>query len=771
MTQAGATLGEYLNINTYIAKIPSSSVASVRALPFVTYVGDYQPAYKVSPRIGLTEIPIDEAFDPATGDAKPWVFEVVLHKGAYVLEVLNDLARIGIFPTEADIVSSDALTVVLVSTSPDAVPAMAQVPGVKWIAEKSYPKLEASSTNPATIPMVLQNNGTYTTNKALGWKLWNANIDGTVTNQIVTMMDSGLNSKLFHFSQDTVNHGTFGPAHRKIVGYDAYGSGDQCVLDNASGDGGHGAKTSQHAVGSISNMTSNPDVTHTPNENWDNGIAPGAKVYFQDIGTPAGSIGPPLDLGPSITAAIVKGSFVQNHSWGAATNNYDTQASNLDTAMFNNQDMVVTVSAGNRGAQGIRTLGSPSTAKNAICVGGNDVSTPNGLFIDCNFNAPATCGTEDLGSSRGPVTGANRTKPDIMAFIFASGAVGGEQMAYGAPTAMCQSDPTKTPYFNYTNFGNEGGTSFAAPEVAGLAALVRDYFQQGFYPSGTATPGNALTPRGSLVKAVLLASGEDMNATSTPTSFAIGKRYSSDVGYGRVNVPGVLHIGAGAPFLWVQNGDSLGQSATKSFSYNINGNAIPLRVMMVYYDQAGDALQKDADLRVTVTSRLDRLLGQQLLRRLEHLGHDHARPHQQHRGRLPRQRSRTARVGDGPGGGHRLQQSRRHELLSRRFRQRGLHDRSAGVDRPRCLHLQRDGQHHRERRARILAGFGHGRQQERRGDDHRHGDCELPRRLRCLQLQPPDRKRHHRGRRRFPHRDLRRRAPGVGVDHLPGGCR
>ncbi len=601
---AGAVLGEYLNINTYIAKIPSASYAAVGALPFVTFVGDYHPAYKISPRIGLEEIPIDEAIDPVTGLSIPWLFEVTLHRGADVDDVLHDLATLGLFPRSEEIVASDAVTVVLVRTAPEAVPALARIPGVKWIAERTYPRLLASSTSPATIPMLLQNNGAFTTNTGIGWKLWNVGIDGTATGQIVTMMDTGLNTKMEHFAQNTATAGTVGASHRKVAGYDNYG-GDVCVTSNTAADGGHGTWTSQHAVGSISNMTTNPDTIHTPTVHYDNGIARGAKVYFQDIGTSTGALNAPLDLGPSIAAAIGKGSYVQNHSWGTSANLYDTTATNLDAALFSNPNFVVTVAAGNRGAGGGSTIGSPSTAKNAICVGGVDAASPSSLFIDCGWDgSAASCSAStDLGSSRGPVATSNRIKPDILAYMASSSAVGGEIEAGNRPSAMCQTDATKTVYWDWNNTNLFGGTSFSAPEVAALAALVRDYFQQGFYPTGAAVPGNALTPSGSLVKAMLLASGEDMLAAANPTtSIAVSKRYSNDVGYGRANLPSVLHIGSGAPFLWVQNNDTLGDGSTKTFFYNINGNSIPLRVMMTYYDAAGNALQKDCDLKVTVGS-------------------------------------------------------------------------------------------------------------------------------------------------------------------------
>jgi hypothetical protein len=40
LERAGALLGEYMNINTYIARIKNNDLDAVRNLPFVTYVGD-----------------------------------------------------------------------------------------------------------------------------------------------------------------------------------------------------------------------------------------------------------------------------------------------------------------------------------------------------------------------------------------------------------------------------------------------------------------------------------------------------------------------------------------------------------------------------------------------------------------------------------------------------------------------------------------------------------------------------------------------------------
>lgn len=51
----------------------------------------------------------------------------------------------------------------------------------------------------------------------------------------------------------------------------------------------------------------------------------------------------------------------------------------------------------------------------------------------------------------------------------------------------------------------------ATPGVAGAAALVRQYFMEGFYPSGSKTAKDGFTPSGALLKATLVNSAQKMD--------------------------------------------------------------------------------------------------------------------------------------------------------------------------------------------------------------------------------------------------------------------
>lgn len=54
----------------------------------------------------------------------------------------------------------------------------------------------------------------------------------------------------------------------------------------------------------------------------------------------------------------------------------------------------------------------------------------------------------------------------------------------------------------------------ATPIVAGTLLLVRQYFVEGWYPSGAKRAANAVVPSGSLMKAVLL--GESRSRAAPP---------------------------------------------------------------------------------------------------------------------------------------------------------------------------------------------------------------------------------------------------------------
>jgi len=62
------------------------------------------------------------------------------------------------------------------------------------------------------------------------------------------------------------------------------------------------------------------------------------------------------------------------------------------------------------------------------------------------------------------------------------------------------------------------GTSMATPLLAGHMGIVRQYFLEGFYPSGNRNLGNAFQPSASLLKAIAIAGAVELTGTKTSTS-------------------------------------------------------------------------------------------------------------------------------------------------------------------------------------------------------------------------------------------------------------
>lgn len=79
----------------------------------------------------------------------------------------------------------------------------------------------------------------------------------------------------------------------------------------------------------------------------------------------------------------------------------------------------------------------------------------------------------------------------------------------------------------------EQGTSFSAPILAGYASIVRQYFMDGWYPSGFVDPSHGFTPSGALIKAILVHGGQPLQYISDGATSSKTTWLDNTQGYGR----------------------------------------------------------------------------------------------------------------------------------------------------------------------------------------------------------------------------------------------
>ena len=78
------------------------------------------------------------------------------------------------------------------------------------------------------------------------------------------------------------------------------------------------------------------------------------------------------------------------------------------------------------------------------------------------------------------------------------------------------------------------GTSMATPVVAGSAALLRQYFTDGFWPSGAANPSDSFVPSAALLRAVLIGGAVSVGGVEANTGLPIDPPPSTRQGFGRL---------------------------------------------------------------------------------------------------------------------------------------------------------------------------------------------------------------------------------------------
>lgn len=191
-------------------------------------------------------------------------------------------------------------------------------------------------------------------------------------------------------------------------------------------------------------------------------------------------------------------------------------------------------------------------------------------------------------SSSGPTVDF-RIKPDIVAPGRVKSASIGTNMENAG---QCQ-------------LGTSSGTSMATPVVAGAAILVRQYFMDGFYPSGEANPQDAFVPSGALMKATLLGGAFAMDGY-TETGLPLEPPPSSRQGFGRVLLESSIPITGTSKWKegWrIQIIDGANLTADGSHEYCVRALGGPIRVTLVWTDppaspSAKSALVNDLDLTV-----------------------------------------------------------------------------------------------------------------------------------------------------------------------------
>jgi serine protease AprX len=345
------------------------------------------------------------------------------------------------------------------------------------------------------------------------------------------------------------------------------------------------------------------------------GIAPGAQLFFQSLLDINGKLGGlPVDLNLLFDQAYQAGARIHNNSWGSNTpSSYTVSSEEVDEFVSDHRDMLIVIAAGNDGtslqprnaAPGFvdwLTIGSPASCKNALTVGASRSDRGNGPMAQVTWGAGwpgafpfAPIAHETISgdpesmaafSSRGPCDD-RRIKPDVVA----------------PGTDILSTKSTKAPISNYwgaypaqgypkdPNYAFDGGTSMAAPLVAGCAALVRQYYGE----EGHGQPSAAL------LKATLMNSTKWLSGTDS-TALLAGKP-NFHQGHGRIDMSRAIPNSAqpGLDLRFVDDWQHFGFTTTgqrRRYQFTVPVGGAELRICMAYTDAPGRALQNNLNLIV-----------------------------------------------------------------------------------------------------------------------------------------------------------------------------
>ncbi len=646
----GYEIKAYLPNNAYLVKAPArlqAQLMSNRNSEF-RWVGAYGAGLKIEPELAqLANASVNKnsleaasnvmiAFNLFSGEKADAVKAVLaamsLQKKSDVIEAADRASGM------VEVISTDL---------PALLNALANIEGVEWIERYARPKSE--NDNGVKIIQSSTVTGTNVT------PLYKNGLTGT--GQIIGFADSGIDTDhaQFRLSSDaaaqTLSYGTTTSAlvngflpfavtnpNNKILTYYVMGRGT--LIANANNPNGgkvldpnemlggvyrnavayddnggfHGTHVVSVATGRDYAATGSGAVPGISTRTSNDGVAPDARIVFQDVGHPDNNLDG-LNVGQALIMqqAYDTGVRVHSQSWGAGTNpSYNTSAADDDEAMWKLRDLTIFYSAGNSGP-GLATI--TKDTKNGILVGGTNSPTNSGSIEDLSTS-----------SSHGPARDG-RIKPDILAPYAVNAATETAQISgpFANPTSTTAMDAAVNPSApnNNRTFSLIQGTSFSSPMAAGGAILARQYFTDGYYPSGARTAANSFNPSNALIKAIVLNSGRNvtgLRSADDGTGGASAPLPNNGQGWGRMTLDDVLYFPGDRRELKVVadiwNGATAADASRpaanpsimtgQTHTYQIaNVSTVePLRITLVWADPKGTtgasvALTNNLDLEVT----------------------------------------------------------------------------------------------------------------------------------------------------------------------------
>ncbi len=292
------------------------------------------------------------------------------------------------------------------------------------------------------------------------------------------------------------------------------------------GAGSHGTHTAGSAAGNSEPV--NGSTTYS-------GMAPNA-FLVHNSSWPSSS-----QMLSFLNTSHSHGARVHTNSWGNDwTTSYDAWSRDIDAYSHDNEEGMVAFAITNGS-----NLKNPENAKNVLAVAATSRSNP-----------------ENKGSGgRGP-TADGRQKPEV----WAPGC-----STYSASTSSCGTTTMC-------------GTSMACPVVVGASAQLKQYFEDGYYPSGAANAADAFVPSGALLRACLISSANDMTGISGYTG--------NQEGYGRILLDDVVHLtgdGGLVRLVDVRHANGLSHGQNRTISANLPAGMSELRLTLVWSDEPGTA--------------------------------------------------------------------------------------------------------------------------------------------------------------------------------------